>query len=158
VVAVSDLLTALSAIFIVAGVLLVLANHYSLSTVPFLILAGVIAGFFIETVVLLELAQWGIAFLVFVFGVELDLSSIRTLARDVEIATGIQLGAVGALGFGAGLAFGFDPLNALYLSIAAALSSTSSAPASSRRRSARTSSTAASPTRRTSSRTWWRSC
>jgi CPA2 family monovalent cation:H+ antiporter-2 len=120
----SELLTALSVIFIVAGALLLLANHYSLATVPFLILAGVIAGFFIETVVLLELAQWGIAFLVFVFGVQLDLGSIRTLARDTELATGVQLGAVGALGFGAGLAFGFDPLNALYLSVAAALSST----------------------------------
>lgn len=120
----SDLLTALSVIFVVAGALLLVANHYSLATVPFLILAGIVAGFFIETVVLLELAQWGIAFLVFVFGVELDLGSIRTLAREVEITTTVQVASVGALGFGAGLALGFDATNALYLSIAAALSST----------------------------------
>ncbi|MFC6903947.1 cation:proton antiporter [Halalkalicoccus tibetensis] len=120
----SELLTALSVIFVVAGGLLLVANHYSLATVPFLILAGVIAGFFIDPPVLLELAQWGIAFLVFVFGVELDLGSMRTLARDAEITTTVQVGVVGALGFAAGLGLGFDATNALYFSVAAALSST----------------------------------
>lgn len=120
----SELLTALSVIFVIAGGLLLVANHYSLATVPFLILAGVIAGFFIDPPILLELAQWGIAFLVFVFGVELDLGSIRTLARDAEITTSVQVGVVGALGFAAGLGLGFDATNALYFSVAAALSST----------------------------------
>ena len=50
----SDLLTALAAIFIVAGALLLVANHYSLATTPFLIFAGVIAGLFIETVLSLS--------------------------------------------------------------------------------------------------------
>lgn len=120
----SDLLTALSVIFVVAGALLIVANHYSLATVPFLILAGMIAGRFIDPPVLLELAQWGIAFLVFVFGVELDLGSIRTLARETEITTTVQVAVVGSLAFLAGVALGFDTINALYFSIAAALSST----------------------------------
>ena len=120
----SELLTALALIFIAAGALLLVANHFSLPTVPFLLLAGLLTGPFIEPALLLELAQWGIAFLVFVFGVKLDLRSVVTLAREAEVVAGIQLLVVGALGFGVGIALGYDELNALYLSIAAALSST----------------------------------
>ena len=120
----SELLTALALIFIAAGALLLVANHFSLPTVPFLLLAGLLTGPFIEPALLLELAQWGIAFLVFVFGVKLDLRSVVTLAREAEVVAGIQLLVVGALGFGVGIALGYDDLNALYLSIAAALSST----------------------------------
>ena len=120
----SELLTALALIFVVAGALLIVANHFSLPTVPFLLLAGLLAGPFIDPALLLELAQWGIAFLVFVFGVELDMRSIGTLVREAEVVAGVQLVVVGALGFAVGIALGFDELNALYLSIAAALSST----------------------------------
>ncbi|WP_331233914.1 cation:proton antiporter domain-containing protein [Natronorarus salvus] len=120
----SELLTALALIFVVAGALLIVANHFSLPTVPFLLLAGLIAGPFIDPALLLELAQWGIAFLVFVFGVHLDLRSIGTLVREAEVVAGIGLLVVGVLGFAVGIALGYDELNALYFSITAALSST----------------------------------
>ncbi len=123
--AMSELLAALSAIFITAGVLLLVANRLGLPTVPFYIIAGFAAGAFIEDVdVLLELAQWGIAFLVFVFGVGIDLEKVSSVFRDSELVASTQLLVLGPLGFGVGLLLGFDPLNAIYFAAAASLSST----------------------------------
>jgi CPA2 family monovalent cation:H+ antiporter-2 len=119
-----DLITTLALVFISAGALLLIANHFSLSSVPFYILAGILVGGFIDQPELLELAQWGIAFLVFVFGVSLDFSSLGTVIRDGEIMTGVQLLVIGPLSFVVGLLLGLVPLDALYFSVAATLSST----------------------------------
>lgn len=121
-----DLITTLALVFISAGALLLIANHFSLSSVPFYILAGIVVGGlgFIDQPELLELAQWGIAFLVFVFGVSLDFSSLGTVIRDGEIMTGVQILVIGPSSFGVGLLLGFAPLDALYFSVAATLSST----------------------------------
>lgn len=119
-----DLITTLAFVFISAGVFLLIANRLSLSPVPFYILAGISVGAFVEQPELLELAQWGIAFLVFVFGVSLDFGSLGTVIRDGEIMTGVQLLVVGPLSFGVGVLLGFGPLDALYFSAAATLSST----------------------------------
>ena len=121
----SELIAALSVIFVAAGVLLLVANRLGLPTVPFYIIAGFGAGLLIEDVdVLLDLAQWGIAFLVFVFGVGIELPKLSSVFRDSELVASAQLLVLGPLGFGVGLLLGFDPLNALYFSIAASLSST----------------------------------
>lgn len=119
-----ELITTLAIIFISAGAFLLISNYLSLSSVPFYILAGIAAGTFINQPEVLELAQWGIAFLVFVFGVSLDFSSLGTVIRDGEIMTIIQLLVIGPLSFCVGIVLGFDPLNALYFSVAATLSST----------------------------------
>ncbi len=119
-----DLITTLALVFISAGVFLLIGNYLSLSPVPFYILAGLSMGAFVDQPELLELAQWGIAFLVFVFGVGLDFGSLGTVIRDGEIMTGVQILLIGPLSFGVGVLLGFDTLNALYFSIAATLSST----------------------------------
>ena len=118
-----EVLFALTLIFVVAAVLLVVAARTSLSVIPFYLLAGVLAGVFIDEAQLLDLAQWGIAFLVFLFGIRFDVESLRATGRiSVGVAL-LQAGVVGGLGVAAGLAFGFDPVNAVYLGVAAALSS-----------------------------------
>ncbi|WP_336365328.1 cation:proton antiporter [Halalkalicoccus salilacus] len=119
-----DLITTLALIFISAGAFLLIANYLSISSVPFYILAGIAVGPFIEQPEVLELAQWGIAFLVFVFGVSLDFDSLGAVIRDGEIMTGVQLLVIGPLSFGIGLILGFGSLEALYFSAAATLSST----------------------------------
>lgn len=121
-----DLLTTLAFVFISAGAFLLVANHFSLSSVPFYILAGIVIGTggFIDQSELLELAQWGIAFLVFVFGVSLDFGSLGAVIRDGEIMTGVQILLIGPASFAIGILLGFGPLDALYFSVAATLSST----------------------------------
>ncbi len=120
----SEMIAALSVIFISAGVLLLVANHLSLPTIPFYIIAGFVASAFVPQEGILDLAQWGIAFLVFVFGVGVDLPKLSTVFRDSEFTASAQLIVLAPLGYGVGVLFGFDPLNALYFAIAATLSST----------------------------------
>ncbi len=120
----TDLITSLAILFVTAGALLLVANYFSLSPVPFYILAGLISGAFIQEAALIELAQWGIAFLVFVFGFRVNFGALEAVIRDSEVAAMTQLVVVGPLAFGVGLLFGFDPLNALYFAVAATLSST----------------------------------
>ncbi len=120
----SDLLTAVSILFIVAGPFLVLANRFGLPTVPALVLAGLVAGSVIEPDPLLELAYYGIALLVFTFGARIDLAAIRTVIVDGELAAIGQILVVGSLGVGFAVVLGVSPTDAVYLGIAAALSST----------------------------------
>ncbi|ELY45835.1 cation:proton antiporter [Natronorubrum tibetense] len=136
----ADLVIALSVMFVTAGVLLIVANHFGFSPIPFYILAGLLAGPVItgdlfgppmvDQQELLELAQWGIAFLVFVFGIRVDFGDIQSVFRDAEVAAATQLLVVGsiafAVGYGFSILFGFEYAlrNAIYFSAAATLSST----------------------------------
>ena len=120
----SELLTTVSLIFIVAGPFLLIANRFDLPTVPFLIIAGVIGGFFLDETLTLELARYGIALLVFTFGVRIDPTSFRPVLHDSEVAAIGQILVVGALGVGLGLLFGIPAGEAIFLGIAVALSST----------------------------------
>ena len=126
----TEIVIALSAMFVTAGVLLLVANYFDLSPIPFYIIAGLLTGAFIDQAALIELAQWGIAFLVFVFGIRIEFSDIQSVFRDSEVAAFTQLLIVGTIalgiGYGFGILFGFtDPIrNAIYFSAAATLSST----------------------------------
>ncbi len=126
----SDLVVALAAVFITAGVLLIVANHFGLSPVPFYIIAGLITGTVVAQPDLVELAQWGIAFLVFVFGIRVDFGDLQSVLRDGEVAAVTQLIVVAPVAFGVGILFGelfsfAEPVrNAIYFAAAATLSST----------------------------------
>ena len=120
----SELLTAVAIIFIVAGPFLLVANRYDLPAAPLLIVAGIVAGAFVDPDVALELAQFGIALLVFTFGVGIRLSTVEPVLADSELAALGQILVVGSLGVGFGLLFGLPAEEALFLGVAAALSST----------------------------------
>ena len=120
----TELLTAMGIIFVIAGVFLLGAHYFRLAIIPALILAGIVAGQFIQEDILLEIAQWGIAFLVFVYGVNLEFRDIRNVLRDSELAAFAQFAVIGTVGYGVGLLLGYDALNAAYLAVAAGLSST----------------------------------
>lgn len=126
----SEFIIALSVMFVTAGVLLLIANQFGLPPVPFYLFAGLITGVFVGQPALIDLALWGIAFLVFVFGIRIDLSDIQTVLRDGEVAAFTQILVIAPLAFGVGFGFssyfGFpDPIrNAIYFSAAATLSST----------------------------------
>ena len=126
-----QLIIALAVLFVAAGLLSLVANQFDLSPIPFYILAGLLVGRFefVTPGEVLTLAQWGIAFLVFVFGIRLDFSNVQSVLRDAEVAASIQLLTVGPVAFAIGYAFGDlfgfeEPLrNALYFSAAVVLSS-----------------------------------
>ena len=126
----SELILALSVMFVTAGVLLLVANHFGLSPIPFYIIAGLIAGVFVDQGALIDLAQWGIAFLVFVFGIQVNFGALQSVLRDGEVAAATQLIVVAPIAFVIGWAFGYAlgfenvVLNAVYFATAATLSST----------------------------------
>jgi monovalent cation:H+ antiporter-2, CPA2 family len=127
---VEALIVDLGTVFVAAGILLVVAHRFNLPSVPFYLLAGLGVGLVIDQADLLVLAQWGIAFLVFVFGIRLNLGDLEKVLRDGETAAMSQLLVVAPIAFLIGyflsITFGFpDPLrNAIYFSAAAILSST----------------------------------
>lgn len=127
----TEFILTLAAVFIVAGVLLVVGNQLAVPPVPVYLVAGLVVGtVFVAQDNLIELALWGIAFLVFVFGTRVDMGSIRSVLTDGEAAAGTQLVIVApiavAIGYGLGVAFGLDDpaRNALYFAAVATLSST----------------------------------
>ena len=120
----AEMVATLAMVFVIAGLMLLLANRLSVSTIPAYILAGVLVGPFVDQLTILELAQWGIAFLVFVFGTRIDFRAIQGVLRDSELAAMAQLAIVGPIGFVVATLFGFDPLNAVYFAAAGTLSST----------------------------------
>lgn len=70
------------------------------------------------------LAELGIAVLLFLVGLKLDLKLIRTLG-PVALATGLgQVAFTSAIGFTLGLALGLDTITALYVAVALTFSST----------------------------------
>ncbi|SDQ88054.1 cation:proton antiporter [Natronobacterium texcoconense] len=120
----SELLTAVSILFIVTGPLLLVAHRFDLPAVPALVLGGLLAGWVVEPDPLLELAYYGIALLVFTWATRVDLAAIRTVIVDGELAALGQILVVGSLGIGFGILLGVSPTDAIYLGIAVALSST----------------------------------
>ena len=120
----SELLTTVALLFIIAGPFLLLADRFDLPTVPMLIVAGLVAGWFVDEELTLELAQYGIALLVFAFGIGIDLSEMRTVLTDSEVAAVGQILVLGTLGVALGVALGVPIEEAAFLGIAAAFSST----------------------------------
>lgn len=119
----TELLTTISIIFIVAGPFLLLANYLRLPTAPALIAAGLVASPFIDPTLKLEIARLGIALLVFTFAARIQTTDIQTVVADSEVIALGQLVVIGILGSGAGLLLGLPSEQAIYLGIAATLSS-----------------------------------
>lgn len=118
------MLTAVAIVFIVAGPFLVIANRYDLPVAPLLILSGIVAGTFIDEQLALEIARYGIALLVFTFGVGIQLSAIGPILADSETAAFAQIFVIGVLGTVFGMLVGVPAVEAVFLGVAAALSST----------------------------------
>lgn len=93
------------------------------------ILVGVLAGPSVLGKVIPQdqvdlLSKTGIAILLFVVGLRLDLHLIRTLGR-VALATGLgQVLFTSLVGYFLGIALGLDPVSALYIAVALTFSST----------------------------------
>lgn len=119
------MITALAAIFVVSAVLLIVANRFSLTTIPFYIVAGILISTtdVIPEAEILELAQWGIAFLIFVFGINVDFDKLGSIARDSEVVAAVQIAVTGSVAYIAAVALGLDSFDATLFSVAAALSS-----------------------------------
>lgn len=119
----SEIVTYLTYIFIASSVVLFITGRYAHPSLPAYIVAGIVLGFIIDGTKLLPLVQLGIVFLVFLFGIKTEQDRIAELTDESISTTFIQIFAIAALVYLVAYGFGASNLNALYLSIAAALSS-----------------------------------
>ncbi|MFC4360282.1 cation:proton antiporter [Halobium salinum] len=118
-----ELLTPLATIFIISAVFLLAAKYVGVPSVPVYIVVGIVIAPLIGRGETLELAQFGIAFLVFVFGVYVEPQRLRVVARDSEHIAAIQFLIVGGGAVAGALLLGLRPLDAVYIGIGASLSS-----------------------------------
>lgn len=119
----SELINVLTLIFIAASGTLMILDRFNHPALPAYILAGLILGPFIPEEDLINLSQIGIAFLVFVFGVKLDITRIKSVARESQFAATLQVMSIGILGFIAGMLLNLSMIESIYLSVFASLSS-----------------------------------
>lgn len=120
----SEIITALTILFGITSIALAAAKKFNQPVIPTYIISGIIAGVFIQEDQILNLAQIGIAFLVFVFGLKFDPERLKSVAKESQTTTTLQITLIGTASYLTGLALGFNSLNALYFSLAASLSST----------------------------------
>jgi len=71
-----------------------------------------------------QLAELGLAFLMFIVGLEIDVKKLLQNGRQASIITVVQVGGAVVLGWLAALALGYRSLEAVYLGIAVSFSST----------------------------------
>lgn len=119
----SEILTLLTAVFAVSSLFIFILERYSHPYLPAYIASGLIIGQFIDPTSFYSLAEIGIAFLVFIFGLKLEPERLKNVVRDSQAMTTVQIIVVGALTFLTGVLLNLSLLDSLYLSITTALSS-----------------------------------
>lgn len=118
-----DILLDLTVIFVAAAVMQLIMDKFNHPSVPAYIIAGLLAGTIISESDLLNLAQIGIAFLVFIFGLKYNPKNLKAEANATLGTSIIQMTFAGSIGFLMATLLGFDPNNAFYFAAAAAISS-----------------------------------
>lgn len=91
--------------------------------------AGILIGpvglkWITEREVIQQLSEIGLAFLLFIVGLEIDVKKLASSGRVALLTTLIQMGGSGAMGWAAAVALGYRGLPAVYVGAAIAFSST----------------------------------
>lgn len=118
------LLGTLTWIFVASSITLYAMHYFKLPAIPGYIVAGLLIAPFVDAAELLRLAQIGVMFLVFIFGLKFDPIEMSSVGRPTVAATVIQLLLIGGVGYGLGWALGLNTFQALLLAVTAGLSST----------------------------------
>lgn len=119
----------ISLILIVATACATVAKLLKQPIIPAYILAGILLGplFFnvIKSGELLEiLSTFGIAFLLFLVGIELDLRAFRKIGKNAVVIGIIQMAFAASVGYFINRTLGFSPTESIFLAVALGFSST----------------------------------
>lgn len=118
-----EILADFTVIFAAAAIMLLIMDRFGHPSLPGYIIAGIVAGTLISSTDLLNLAQIGIAFLVFIFGLKYNPKNLKSTASAAINTSLIQMLVTGGLAYLLATALGFDSNNSFYFAMAAALSS-----------------------------------
>ncbi|MFB6209365.1 MAG: cation:proton antiporter [Candidatus Nanohaloarchaea archaeon] len=119
----AELITSLSLIFVFSAITLLVSEKLSQPAIPAYIVAGIAAGAFIEQSRLVDLAQVGIAFLVFIFGLKFDPEKLNSVETEALTVNTLQVVLIGTLSYSFAEIIGLSFPQSAYFSIAATLSS-----------------------------------
>ena len=126
-----EVLITLSLIVLVAAVLAVLSRAIRQPPIVAYILAGILVGPMYFNIIgpsssdlIKTLAQMGVAFLLFIVGLSLDVRVLRELGKVSILAGACEITLVATGGFVIAILLGFSTMTAIYLAIALAFSST----------------------------------
>jgi Kef-type K+ transport system membrane component KefB len=121
-----DLLTELAIIIVSAAILAFIARLFKQPIIPAYILAGLLlvltgigSNSFVETI-----SQLGIAFLLFIVGLEIDLNRIKEVGVVATIGGTLLCVVLFWIGFGVSLLLSFTRIEAAYIGLVLAFSST----------------------------------
>ncbi|PSH01392.1 MAG: hypothetical protein BRC27_02325 [Nanohaloarchaea archaeon SW_10_44_10] len=103
--------------------MLVIANRFSQPAIPAYLTAGILISFYVSGEELLGLAQIGIAFLIFIFGLKFDPEKLMAVGREALSVNLVQIFLVGAVSFSFAQIIDLNILQSIYFSTAATLSS-----------------------------------
>jgi Kef-type K+ transport system membrane component KefB len=125
----------MESVFLELGVLIIAASiiAYIIKLlkqpfVPAYILTGLLLGPVLSIVtdkaLIVSLSEIGIAFLLFIVGLEIDLTKIKDVLGIATIGTAIQVVLIGGIGLGVSFLLGFQFVEAIYIGLVLAFSST----------------------------------
>lgn len=118
------LLHVLTYVFVAASVTLYAMQYFDHPAIPGYLLAGLIISPFIDATQVLDLAQVGILFLAFIFGLKFDPDEVASVAQATVVATVLQLIITGSIGYAVAAQLGLASFEAIALAVVCALSST----------------------------------
>lgn len=121
----------LAIIMIVAGLVTVLCHRFKQPVVLGYILSGVIIGPHTPPFLLIHsqetittLSELGIIFLMFTLGLEFSLRKLKEVGATALIAASLEIAVLQGVGYAIGRAFGWSPMDSLFLGAILAISST----------------------------------
>jgi CPA2 family monovalent cation:H+ antiporter-2 len=115
---------------LVAGICIVVMSRLKMPTIIGYLLAGVLLGpnlfpqYILSQDIVSIFSSMGIVLLMFFIGIELNLRGLRKVASFALIVVSIEMTIMILIGFYLGLAFGFQPSQAIFLGIVMSCAST----------------------------------
>ncbi len=124
-----NILLDLGIIVFFSSVLSVFFNIFHQPFIPAYILTGIILGssglnLISEPEIIKVLSELGIAFLLFMTGLEFDLDKVKRLGRNIVLLGVFQIIITASLGFTASMFLGFDKITSIIIGIMLSFSST----------------------------------
>lgn len=123
-----DIFFEVGLIVILAGMGAYIAKLAKQPLIPAYIMVGVLIGpvfgFISDSTLISSLSEFGIAFLLFMVGLEMEFKKLKDIGKAATITGALQIGLSFLAGLGVAVVLNFNLMEAMYIGIVVALSST----------------------------------
>lgn len=124
----AEIFIEIGAIIILAAIAASIAKLFKQPLIPAYIITGIILGPILHLIadpeIIKMMSEIGIAFLLFIVGLELDFKRLKNVGNVAIVGGLIQMGLLFGVGYFSGILLGFSPLHSSYLGLTLSFSST----------------------------------